>query len=249
MSGVARQTRVLWKPALLLAGLLAAGLALRGGWGREALNAPAQAGPVVFVLVGGVACAVGVPRQVVAYAAGLGFGTLGGCALALVAETVGCAADFVWARIVARKWAARTIRGRLARLDRQLSRHPFGATLTLRLLPVGSNLLLNLVAGVSGVAALPFLLASAVGYLPQTIVFAMLGGGVRVDHDAQLLLAGGLFALASVLGLWLMRRIRAPARLARHTRRTVMAATSAAVAASRKGAPARCHGSAGEVSA
>ena len=200
---------MLWKPALLLAGLLAAGLVLRGGWGRDALDAPAQAGPLVFVLVGSAACAVGVPRQVVAYAGGLGFGAWGGCALALFAEVIGCAADFLWVRMVARNWAARHIKGRLSKLDRQLSRHPFGATLTLRLLPVGSNLLLNFVAGVSAVALGPFLLASAIGYVPQTLVFALLGGGVRVDRNEQLALAAGLFVLASLLGLWLMRRIRA----------------------------------------
>ena len=209
MSGVARGSRVLWRPALLLAGQLGVGLVLRGGLGRSALDAPAHAGPVVFVAMAAAACAVGVPRQVVAYAAGLGFGTLGGCGLALLAEMLGCAVNFAWARIVARDWAARRIRGRLARWDRRLSRHPFGATLTLRLLPVGSNLLLNLVAGVSGVAAAPFLLASAIGYLPQTLVFALLGGGVRVDQNEQLVLAASLFVLASALGLWLMRRVKA----------------------------------------
>lgn len=200
---------MLWKPALLLGGLLLAGVAVRNGWGREALDAPAQAGPAGFLLVAAAACAVGVPRQVVAYAAGLGFGTWAGCALALLAELAGCAADFLWARLVARDWAARRIRGRLARLDDRLRRHPFGATLTLRLLPVGSNILLNLLAGVSAVAMGPFMLASAIGYVPQTVVFALLGGGVRVDRTEQLLLAGGLFVAASALGLWLMRRVRA----------------------------------------
>ena len=209
MSTLARGGRVMWKPALLIGGLLVAGVLLREGWGRDALDAPAQAGPVGFVVVGTIACAVGVPRQVVAYAAGLGFGAWAGCALALVAETLGCAIDFLWARLIARDWASRRITGRLARLDQQLQRHPFGATLTLRLLPVGSNLLLNLLAGVSAVAIGPFLAASAIGYVPQTIVFTLLGGGVRVDHTAQLVLAVALFVCASALGLWLMRRIRA----------------------------------------
>ena len=207
-----RLARLLGKPALLAAGLLLAGLALREGWGRAALDAPAQAGPGVFMLVGTLACAIGVPRQVVAYAAGLGFGAAVGCLLALVAELGGCVADFLWARLVARRWAARRISGRLARLDQRLSRHPFSATLTLRLLPVGSNILLNLLAGVSAVALAPFLLASAVGYLPQTIIFALLGGGVRVDRSAQLVVAAVLFVAASLLGLWLMHRMRtAPA--------------------------------------
>ncbi len=192
----------------MLAGLAGAGLALRGGWGGGVLHAPAQAGPAVFVLVAAAACAAGVPRQVVAYAAGLGFGVWNGCALAMLAELGGCAADFLWARLLARDWAARRFRGRLARMDQQLSRHPFSATLTLRLLPLGSNLLLNLAAGVSGVAWAPFLLASAIGFLPQTLVFALLGGGVQVDRKEQLALAAVLFVLAALLGLWLMRRVR-----------------------------------------
>ena len=209
MTGLSRAGRLVWKPTLLLCGLLLAGLALRGGWGRAALDAPAQTGPAGFVVLGTLACAVGVPRQVVAYAAGLGYGSWAGCALALLAEVGGCLADFLWARLVARDWAARRIRGRLARLDQRLSRHPFSATLTLRLLPVGSNILLNLLAGVSAVALGPFLLASAIGYVPQTVVFALLGGGVRVDRTAQWALACALFAAATGLGLWLMRRMRA----------------------------------------
>jgi uncharacterized membrane protein YdjX (TVP38/TMEM64 family) len=208
LTEAARAGSLLWKPALLLAGLLAAGLALRSGLGREALDAPAQLGPAGFVLAAAVACALGVPRQVVAYAAGLGFGLWTGCALALLAQVIGCAADFVWARVVARDWAARRIRGRLARMDAALSRHPFTAALTLRLLPVGNNLALNLLAGVSGVAAAPFLLASALGFVPQTVVFVLLGGGVRVGHDAQLALAVGLFGVASLVGFWLLRRTR-----------------------------------------
>ena len=191
MNAALRSGRVLWKPALLAAGLLTAGLALQSGWGRSVLDAPAQAGPVV------------------AYAAGLGYGVWAGCALALAAQMGGCTADFLWARLVAREWAVRRTRGRLARLDRQISRYPFGATLTLRLLPVGSNLLLNLLAGVSAVAAGPFLLASAAGYVPQTLVFALLGSGVRVGHTAQLGLATTLFLLSGLLGVWLLRQVRA----------------------------------------
>ena len=127
---------------------------------------------------------------------------------ALAAEVLGCAADFIWARAVARDWAARRLRGRLARLDAALARRPFAATLTLRLLPVGSNVALSLLAGVSGVAAAPFLAASALGYVPQTVVFVLLGGGVHVGQEAQLALAAVLFIVASAAGLWLLRHAR-----------------------------------------
>ncbi len=199
----------LWKPATLLGGLLLAGLALRGGLGRQALDAPGQLGPALFVLVAAAACAVGVPRQLAAYAAGLGFGVWAGVATALLAQLIGCAADFAWARAVARDWTARRLRGRLARLDAMLRRHPFSATLTLRLLPVGSNVALNLLAGVSAVAAGPFLAASALGYLPQTLVFVLLGAGVRVGGGVQIGLAVALFVAAALVGTYLMRRTRA----------------------------------------
>jgi uncharacterized membrane protein YdjX (TVP38/TMEM64 family) len=199
---------LLWKPVLLLAGLLVAGLALRSGLGREALDAPAQAGPIVFVLVATVAGALGVPRQVTAYAAGLGYGLWTGCALAMLAQILSCGVDFIWARAIARDWAARRMRGRLARLDAALSRNPFTVTLTLRLLPVGNNLALNLLAGVSAVAAWPFLAASALGYLPQTVVFVLLGSGVRVGRTEQLALAAALFVVASLIGFYLLRRTR-----------------------------------------
>jgi uncharacterized membrane protein YdjX (TVP38/TMEM64 family) len=199
---------MLWKPALLLTGLVVAGLAVRSGIGRQALDAPAQLGAAGFVVAAGLACALGVPRQVAAYAAGLGFGFWPGCALALVAKCLGGAADFIWVRAVARDWAARRMTGRLARLDAALARHPFTATVTLRLLPVGSNVALNLLAGVSGVAAGPFLAASALGYVPQTVVFALLGSGVSVGHGTQMAIAVGLFVVASAGGVWLLRRVR-----------------------------------------
>ncbi len=197
-----------WRPTLLLAGLLGAGLAIRSGVGRSAFDAPAQAGPLAFVALAALACGIGVPRQLTAYAAGLGFGLFGGCVLALAAQLLGCMIDFAWSRWVGRAWAARRIRGRIARLEAALTRHPFTATLTLRLLPMGSNLALNLLAGVSAIAAGPFLAASAIGFLPQTIVFGLLGAGVRVGQGAQLALAVGLFAASIALGLALLRRSR-----------------------------------------
>jgi uncharacterized membrane protein YdjX (TVP38/TMEM64 family) len=209
------------KPLLLLAGLVAAGVVLRElsaagvldarllGWLSATLGVP---GEVVFVGLGAAACMVGVPRQAVAFAAGTAFGALAGSGLSLAAMLLGCAGSFLWARAIGRNWARRRIErafsGRLARLDRFIAENPFTATLTLRLLPVGNNLALNLLAGLSGVSLLPFLAASALGYVPQTVVFALLGKGVRVDGAVQLGLGLALFVLSALLGLWLLRRGR-----------------------------------------
>jgi len=211
----------LGKPLLLLAGLVAAGVLLRelrdagvldvGFLGRitAQLGVPPE---VAFVILGAAACMVGVPRQAVAFAGGTAFGALMGSLVGLAAMVAGCAGSFLWARAVGRDWARRRIEqafsGRLARLDRFVAENPFTATLTLRLLPVGNNLALNLLAGLSGVALAPFLAGSAIGYIPQTVVFALLGKGVRVDGAVQLALGLALFAASAAVGVCLLRRGR-----------------------------------------
>ncbi len=211
----ARLPAMLARPLLLLLGLVAAGLCLRllpAGTQQALLNrwvvGQGARGAATFVLAGALLCAAGLPRQVVAFAGGYAFALWGGTALSLAAMLGGCALDFVWARAVARRWARSRLRGRWARLDGFLAANPFTATLTLRLLPVGSNVLLSLLGGVSAVPALPFLAASLLGYVPQAVVFALLGGGVRVGRGAQLTLGGALFVGSMLGGLALLRRAR-----------------------------------------
>lgn len=198
--------------ALLLGGLVGAGFLVRTLPVDLSGHALAQS-PGVFLLLGAAACAVGVPRQAIAFAGGYAYGFWGGGGLALVAQALGCLLDLLWSRAVARDWARRRLRGRfgarLARLDAFLASHPFGTTLTLRLLPVGNNLALNLLAGLSAVATGPFLAASIIGYLPQTIIFALLGEGVEVGRAVQIALGAVLFAASSLLGILLLRRQRA----------------------------------------
>jgi uncharacterized membrane protein YdjX (TVP38/TMEM64 family) len=211
--------KLVWRPALLLAGLVLAGLALHwlpaGGASvllGQLVARPGLSGSALFVGVGALLCAIGVPRQVVAYAAAYAFGFWLGLAAALVAQLLGCIADFYWSRFVARNWARRIMqrrwKGRLAQVDRFLADNPFTATLTLRLLPVGSNIGLNLLAGVSAIAIVPFLAGSALGYMPQTVVFALLGGGARVERSAQVGIGIALFVVSAATGVLLLRRFR-----------------------------------------
>jgi uncharacterized membrane protein YdjX (TVP38/TMEM64 family) len=212
--------RALLKLALLAGGLAAGGLVLRTvgaapgtDWVDAFVRDDGLRGEAVFVLAGAVATAAGVPRQAVAFLGGYGYGTVLGLVLAMLAQLLGCAASYLWARAVARGWAERRLAGRFGHRLRPvrdtLAGSPFGATLALRLLPVGSNLALNLLAGMAGIALGPFLAASAIGYLPQTLVFALLGKGIRVDGAWQMVLAALLLLVSVGLGLLLLRRHRA----------------------------------------
>jgi len=208
------------KLLLMVAGLALGGFLLRAvgaapgtEWVDLYIRDQGLLGETLFVLAGALATAVGVPRQAVAFLAGYAFGTVIGVGVALAAQLLGCTLAFFWAGAVGRGWAERRLAGRfgprLRPVVETLRENPFGAALALRLFPVGSNLALNLLAGMSAIPALPFLAASALGYLPQTVIFALLGKGVRVDGAWQLALSGLLLAVSVGLGLWLMRRHRA----------------------------------------
>ncbi|MBR0652548.1 TVP38/TMEM64 family protein [Roseomonas terrae] len=215
-----RRRAALLKLSILAAGLVLAGLLLREvglapgtGWVDRWVLGQGLLGDLVFVAVGAAATAAGAPRQGVAFLGGYALGVVEGTALALAAQVLGCAVSYLWARAIGRGWAERRLAGRfghrLRPLRDVLAGSPFNATLALRLLPVGNNLALNLLAGMAGVSLLPFLAGSAIGYLPQTIVFALLGKGIRVDGAWQLGLGIGLFAVSAVIGLMLLRRHQA----------------------------------------
>jgi uncharacterized membrane protein YdjX (TVP38/TMEM64 family) len=210
-------TRAL-KPALMAGGLVAVAISLPllgGGAAQSTLvNLVSEGGvqgPVMFLAAATLLTAIGLPRQIPAFVAGYAFGTWSGVAIALLSQLLACGADFIWSRAVARDFVKRRFGKRLNRIDAALAARPFMTTLTFRLMPVGSNILLNLVAGLSSVRALPFLAASLIGFVPQTVIFALLGRGSAPNHASVLAVGAVMFAVSAILGMYLFRRYRAEA--------------------------------------
>lgn len=81
-------------------------------------------------------------------------------------------------------------------------------TLLIRLLPVGNNLLTNLAAGISSIRPTAFFSGSYLGYLPQTLVFALVGSGVNISQPLKIGLAAALFVVSGLLGVYLYRHHR-----------------------------------------
>ena len=178
------------------------------GWVDREIRGKGLNGELLFLGIGILATAVGFPRQVISFMGGYAFGFLQGTLLGLLATLLGCVATFVYARLFGRALLAQRLGGRIARVDAFVRDNPFTMTLLIRLLPVGSNVATSLAAGLSSVAALPFLLGSAAGFIPQTAVFALVGSGVSVDPVWRIGLGTVLFVVSGVLGVYLYRSLR-----------------------------------------
>lgn len=209
--------RVLVSGLALLATLVAIGWVIDSGVFGDVLN-PAWidtdvrgkgvGGEILFLCVAGVATAVALPRHVVSFLGGYAFGVLPGVLLALIGTLVGCVVTFFYARVIGRPLVSARLGARVQRVEDFLAAHPFWMTVLIRLLPVGNNFATNLAAGVSRVPAIPFFLGSLLGYVPQTLVFALAGSGVEVGAAWRIGIAVALFLVSGVIGAWLYRKYR-----------------------------------------
>ena len=165
-------------------------------------------GELLFLAVGGFVTAVAVPRHIVSFLGGYAFGFGLGSALAVAATEIGCLLDFFYARIVGRPLLSARLGARVRRIEDFLAANPFSMTLLIRLLPVGNNFATSVAAGVSRVPARPFLLGSLLGYIPQTLVFALAGSGVEMGAGFRVAMAVLFFVVSGAIGIWLYRRYR-----------------------------------------
>lgn len=165
-----------------------------------------------LLLIGIPYSAIGLPRQALCLAAGIMFGGPGGLALATLATLGGNVAGFLWTRHLggarSRDALRRRFAGRLAPVGDALNHAPFQSVLILRLMPIGSALMVTMAAGLYGVPVLSFTFATLLGALPQNLVFVLIGAGARIDHTSQMLLGIALFAISSLLGIVLLKRAR-----------------------------------------
>ena len=191
--------------ALKVSGL---GSSIDAGWIDAEIRGRGINGELLFIVVGIMFTGIGLPRQVICFLGGYAFGFGHGAALGLLATTVGCIAAFSYARLLGREFVVSRFPRRVKKIDSFLRDNPLTMTLLIRLLPVGSNLVTNLAAGVSGVRGTPFVLGSAIGYVPQTIIFALIGSGIALDPELRIGVSVVLFVISGAMGVYLYRKHR-----------------------------------------
>jgi uncharacterized membrane protein YdjX (TVP38/TMEM64 family) len=150
------------------------------------------------------------------------FGTLAGGLAVLVGATVGATIFFLTARR-AGEYVIRCGGPRLQKIAAGFCADAFSYLLFLRLVPLFPFFLVNLAAALVGVRLLTFVLATALGMIPATFIFASVGAGLdsviaaqeaayqtcvasgrsdcRLDFDPETALTPQLLAALAALGL------------------------------------------------
>ncbi len=164
-----------------------------------------RVGALLYVLLVAFGSAVGVPRQLFGIAGGYVFGLGTGFMLLSVGLTFGCSIGFFTSRMFFQEYLQKCFGHRLERLERFLCQNPFMMAMVVRFAPLGNNASTNVIAGLTTIPALPFIGGSACGYLPQSLIFTLIGTGVAVNPLVHISLGVGLLAVAFVLGFFLYK--------------------------------------------
>jgi uncharacterized membrane protein YdjX (TVP38/TMEM64 family) len=155
-----------------------AALAANRTWLRGLVTDWGAGAAVLYVFVYAAAVALSVPgAAILTVAGGFLFGIWLGGACAVVGATFGAAVIFLAAR-AGFGGLARHARPFLAKLKAGFSADAFNYLLVLRLVPLFPFWLVNLVPALAGVGLGTFLLATFIGIIPGTFVYASIGNGL-----------------------------------------------------------------------
>jgi uncharacterized membrane protein YdjX (TVP38/TMEM64 family) len=160
-----------------------------------------------FFALAAVFTAFGGPRQAVSFFSAYFFGLYAGFAVAIASTLAGCLLALAIAAMSGGV-AQAIMRGRVNIAIQVWAANPFAMTLALRLMPIGSNLITNLAAGVARIPLSGFIAGTALGYVPQTLVFSLMGAGVNIGSEMQVALSIVLFVVSVIVGIWIYARYR-----------------------------------------
>lgn len=168
--------------------------------------------PVAFLVAYAVLNVAFVPTVALSIAAPLIWGWKIGGVIELFAATLAALPPYYLSRAASRRWIGERADDRWLE---KLRREGFSALLILRLVPVIPYTALNYVAGAAGIGTRPYLLATFLGVIPSTFVFAYfveaIVAGIMTPLAASLRVAGAgaLLALLVVVTRFAARRLSA----------------------------------------
>jgi uncharacterized membrane protein YdjX (TVP38/TMEM64 family) len=104
----------------------------------------------------------------------------------MIGMTLGASLAFLFARYIAGKWIHSRYKDHLEKFNREIARHGSSYLLMLRLIPVLPFFVVNFLAGMTKMSLKRFLLTTAMGVLPGSVVYTYAGqefGSIRSLDD------------------------------------------------------------------
>ena len=168
----------------------------------EWLNDQGMFGPLLLMLLMILAVVVGpIPTLPISAASGLVYGMFAGTAIAVIGALAGSLIAFYLARMLGRDAVQKKLKHNSMFSAQGSQRFLFFAVLLTRLIPLFSFALVSYAAGVTAIHLWRYALATTVGMLPMTFVFAGLGQNFELNPMLTVIAAVILLVFMSILPL------------------------------------------------
>jgi len=141
--------------------------------------------PLLYVVVYAVAIALSIPGgAVLTIAGGFLFGALLGAVLVVIGATLGATVVFLIAKTALGDVLRARAGPRMRRMEEGFREDAFNYLLFLRLIPIFPFWLVNIVPAFLGVPLRTYVLATFLGIIPGSFVYASVGNGLGAVFDA-----------------------------------------------------------------
>lgn len=156
----------------------------------------------LFILFYIVQTAFSLPGAVIfTLAGGFLFGSVMGTVFVNIAATTGATLAFLAARYVLRDWVEKKFGNRLSSFQEGFADNAFSYLMTLRLIPLFPFFLVNMVSGLTRVGVGTYVLATAIGIIPGSFVFAYAGRQLGTINSLKEIASPNVLLAFTMLGL------------------------------------------------
>ena len=135
-------------------------------------------------------------------AAGFLFGVLAGVVYVNIAATTGAVLAFLCSRYLIGNWIQKKFSARLKSFNREIERHGQNYLLVLRIIPLFPFFAVNYLAGITRIPLAKFILTTALGMLPGSVLYAYAGQRLGEIEQVRSLFSVEFVIVFSLLALF-----------------------------------------------
>lgn len=163
------------------------------------------AGLFVFFVLSALGTFFFVPRQLLSLVAGYFYGVWVALFVVSCGVGLGCLFSMGYGNFLAKNFFQKNMRKRIHCLENIFTKSTFGIALGIRILPIGCNTLLNMLVGATKIPFWKFWAGSALGYIPQNFIFALLGSAGKTENNTTVLMSVLLYGSLLLVGFAIIK--------------------------------------------